>query len=496
MPMSTETTANELVRLYDAGYGLVILSSFEEARALGVGDAVAQTLSVPPFTWSLARGLTPAGGTEVPGLAQLLRLLHGERPPGLYALLDVDPRVLPPLERRLLREIAAEGPLFRQYLLLVSPTAGIPEELARDATMLVLAPPHADELAAVLDECCQALEIPLQPEMIATAVNSALGLGVEEARRAFRLALRNGGDPTASVLEEKRRLLKRSAALDCFDPTGEVAGMGAIGGMDELKRWLVERQRALLPEARAFGLPAPKGLLMLGVQGCGKSLCAKAVAAQWRLPLSRLDLAGVFAGDMAPEAALRQAIATAEAMAPAVLWVDEIEKGFGGAALQEDPRLYRLFGWFITWLAERQSELFVVATANEVEGLPPELLRKGRFDEVFFVDLPDQRSRQEILAIHLERRGRDSARMPLQGLAQKAEHFSGSELEQVVVAGLHAAFAAGRELEPVDLERAVQQAVPLYRTYEERIKALRAWAQDRARPAASNVKLVDYFQRA
>jgi AAA+ superfamily predicted ATPase len=494
--MTTEAVAQDLVRLYDAGYGLVILSSFEEARALGVGGAAAQALGVPAYTWSSARGLSPGGDTTVTEIGALLRALHVERPAGLYALLDVDPRALPETERRLLREITAEGPLFRQYLLLLSPTAGIPEELARDATMVVLPPPRTEELSAILDECCQALEVSLPAELAAAAVTSALGLGLEEARRAFRLALRNGGDPTASVLEEKRRLLKRSAALDCFDPAEQAAGMAAVGGMDELKRWLTERQRALSPEARAFGLPAPKGLLMLGVQGCGKSLCAKAVAAQWRLPLARLDLAGVFAGEMAPEATLRQAVATAEAMAPAVLWVDEIEKGFGGAALQEDPRLYRLFGWFITWLAERQSDLFVVATANEVEGLPPELLRKGRFDEVFFVDLPDLRSRQEILAIHLERRGRDSARMPLSGLAQRAEHFSGSELEQVVVAGLHAAFAAGRELEPVDLERALQQAVPLYRTYEERIKALRAWAQDRARPAASNVKLVDYFQRA
>jgi AAA+ superfamily predicted ATPase len=490
------STADELVRLYDSGYGLVLLSSFEEGRALAVGDAAAQALSVPAFTWSLARGLTPAGDSPVPNLVQLLRLLHGERPSGLYALLDVDPRTLPLLERRLLREIAAEGPLFRQYLLLVSPTGGIPDELVREATIVTLPPPRAEALAGVLDECSQALEIALQPEVITAAVISALGLGLEEARRAFRLALRAGGDPTAAVLEEKRRLLRRSAALDCLDLTHEAAGLRAVGGMDELKRWLQERQRALRPEARAFGLPAPKGLLLLGIQGCGKSLCAKAVAAQWRLPLARLDLAGVFAGEVAPEAALRQAISAAEAMAPAVLWVDEIEKGFGGAALKEDASMYRLFGWFITWLAERQSELFVVATANEVEGLPPELLRKGRFDEVFFVDLPDQRSRQEILAIHLERRGRDGARMSLAALAEHAEHFSGSELEQVVVSGLHAAFAAGRDLEAVDLERAVQQAVPLYRTYEERIKALRAWAQDRARPAASNVKLVDYFQRA
>ena len=198
------------------------------------------------------------------------------------------------------------------------------------------------------------------------------------------------------------------------------------------------------------------------------------------MPLARLDLAGVFGGELAPEAALRQSIAAAEAMAPSVLWVDEIEKGFGGLAGGRDSSLARLLGWFLTWLAERQSELFVVATANEVDALPPELLRKGRFDETFFVDLPDPRSRAEILAIHLRRRGRDPAGFDLPQLAAQAEHFSGSELEQVVIAALHRAFAAGREVTQVDLERSQHESVPLYRTYEERIKALRAWAENAA----------------
>ena len=513
--MALAEHAAEVARLFDAGYGLVVLSSFEEGRALGVAEGAAATLGVPVAVWTLARGLTPAlaagSSLECSGLAasarrpvepssslaEILEGLRTERPPGLFVFLDLRPELLAPLERRLLREVAAEGPLFRQYLIALSPLGGVPEELSRDAALVALSPPDEAELRGVLIESAGALEVQLTEAAAGAAVTAARGLGLEEARRAFRLALRAGGDPTATVLAEKRRLLRRSAALDCVDlGTDEAAGLGVVGGLDRLKEWLVDRQRSLSPEARAFGLPPPKGLLLIGVQGCGKSLCAKAVAAQWRLPLARLDLAGLFGTEAAPEAALRQAIAAAEAMAPGVLWVDEIEKGFAGVESGRDAGMARLFGWFITWLAERESPVFVVATANDVTGLPPELLRKGRFDEIFFVDLPDARSRAEILAIHLRRRGRDPALLPVAKIAERSEHFSGSELEQLVVAGLHAAFAQGRELSGEDLDRAAQESVPLYRTYEERIKALREWAKNRARPAAADAKLIDYFQRS
>ncbi|MHB1846506.1 MAG: AAA family ATPase [Deltaproteobacteria bacterium] len=488
--MALEATATELCRVYDAGYGLAVLTSFEEARAVQAAELAARALGVPLSTWSLAQGLAPGA----PSLTALLESLRSGRQPGLIALLDVHPTALGPLERRLLREVAQEGPLFRQYLLAVTPLGGVPEELQREAALLALAPPDEVELSGALREVAEGLSLALDGAVAQAAVRAARGLGLEEARRAFRMALRQGGDPTATVLDEKRRLLRRSA-LDCVElGAEEAAGLGTVGGLDRLKEWLTERQRSFAPEARAFGLPPPKGLLLVGVQGCGKSLSAKAVAAQWRLPLARLDLAALFAGESSPEASLRQSIAAAEAMAPLVLWVDEIEKGFAGVGAGGDGGMARLFGWFLTWLSERESPVFVVATANEVAGLPPELLRKGRFDETFFIDLPAARSRAEILSIHLRRRGRDPEKLGAARIAERAEHFSGSELEQLVVSGLHAAFAQGRELTAEDLDRAASEAVPLYRTYEERIKALRDWAKGRARPAHADGKLVDYFR--
>ncbi|MHB8416619.1 MAG: AAA family ATPase [Myxococcales bacterium] len=494
--MGVREAAAEIVKLFDAGYGIAVLSSFEEGRAREAAAAAAAALEVPLSTWSLSQGLEP-GGSPGAALETVLAELKASRAPGVVAFLDLQLSSLSPLGRRLLRELAAEGPLFHQYLLAVTPLGGLPEELQREVATIVLPPPDEAELGQALLESCQGLRKSMTPGQSAAAITAARGLGLEEARRAFRLALRAGGDPTSTVLAEKRRLLRRSAALDCIElGADELAGLSVVGGLDVLKSWLRDRQKSLSPEARAFGLPPPKGLLLIGVQGCGKSLCAKAVAAQWRLPLVRLDLAGLFAGEVAPEAALRQSIAAAEAMAPSVLWVDEIEKGFAGADSGRDTGLARLFGWFITWLAERTSTVFVVATGNEVANLPPELLRKGRFDEIFFVDLPDARSRGQILEIHLRRRKRDPAKLPVAAVAGKTEHFSGSELEQVVVSGLHAAFAAGRELSGEDLERAAAETVPLYRTYEERIKALRDWAKDRARSAAADVKLVDYFQKS
>ncbi|HUB06565.1 MAG TPA: AAA family ATPase [Myxococcales bacterium] len=494
--MGVRDAAAEIVRLFDAGYGITLLSSFEEGRAREAAVAAAASLDVPLRTWTAAQGLEPPLEARG-GLAEVLAELRAARPSGVVVFFDLSLTSLSALERRLLRELIAEGPLFRQYVLVVSPLGGIPDEMQREVAMVVLPPPDEAELVAALTETCQGLRKSMTKDQAAAAITAARGLGLEEARRAFRLALRAGGDPTSTVLAEKRRLLRRSAALDCVElGADELAGLSVVGGLDVLKGWLRDRQKSLTPEARAFGLPPPKGLLLIGVQGCGKSLCAKAVAAQWRLPLARLDLAGLFAGEVAPEAALRQSIAAAEAMAPSVLWVDEIEKGFAGVDSGRDTGLARLFGWFITWLAERTSAVFVVATGNEVANLPPELLRKGRFDETFFVDLPDPRSREAILAIHLKRRKRDPAKLPLAAIAGKTEHFSGSELEQVVVSGLHAAFSQGRDLLAEDLERAALEIVPLYRTYEERIKALRDWAKDRARSASADVKLVDYFQRS
>ncbi len=465
--MSTTSAALELAGLFDSGYGLAMLATFEEERGRRVAQETASKLGLALISWSPSIGATPevAGAGET--LEGFLRALHTTRPSALVLLLDVDPSAITPLERRFLRELAQQGPLFHQHLLLLSPVAAIPEELVRDAALITLSPPDAGELDAVLRDCAEGLGVTLSPEQRGAVVTAGLGLGEEEARRAFRVALRAPGDPTQAVLAEKRRLLRRSAALDCLDPE---SGLDAVGGMDELKRWLRDRERSRGAEARAFGLQAPRGLLLLGVQGCGKSLCAKAVASEWRLPLARLDLAGVFGGEGAPEAAMRQAIAAAEAMSPAVLWVDEIEKGFGGLNSGRDPSLARLLGWFLTWLAERRSELFVVATANEVEALPPSCCARDASTRSLLrrsSGRPDRAPRSwRFICVHRRREPKD---FDLVRLAQTAEHFSGSELEQVIVAGLHRAFSAGRELNPTrSREVACTMRIPLYRTYERR----------------------------
>jgi len=256
-----------------------------------------------------------------------------------------------------------------------------------------------------------------------------------------------------------------------------------------LKEWLRKRRAALSQEARAFGLPAPKGVLLLGVQGTGKSLSAKAIANLWNLPMLRLDVGRVFGSLVgASEANMRAAIRTAEAVAPCILWIDELEKGFAGvqgSGVSDSGTTARVFATFLTWMQDKRAPVFVVATANDVSQLPPELLRKGRFDEIFFIDLPTAAEREQIFAIHLRKRGRDPQQYDLRRLAAATESFSGAEIEQVVVAGLFTAFDAGRELTTDDMLEEASHTVPLAVMMREEIEELRTWAQLRTRPASS-----------
>jgi SpoVK/Ycf46/Vps4 family AAA+-type ATPase len=281
-------------------------------------------------------------------------------------------------------------------------------------------------------------------------------------------------------------VVRKSGLLEYFAADEKLAN---VGGMECLKQWLSRRGSAFGEAARKFGLPEPKGLLLLGVQGCGKSLTAKAIASAWRLPLLRLDMGRIFSGLVgSSEENLRRAIRVAEGVAPAVLWVDEIEKGMSGVASSgrtDGGVSARVFGALLTWLQEKTAPVFVVATANQIEALPPELLRKGRFDEIFFIDLPAAPEREEILRIHLARRGRKPEGFPLDALAAAAEGFSGAELEQAVISALYDAFAEAKELAPAHVERALRETVPLAVTMREEIERLREWAKHRTRPASS-----------
>jgi SpoVK/Ycf46/Vps4 family AAA+-type ATPase len=317
-------------------------------------------------------------------------------------------------------------------------------------------------------------------------LNAARGLTCIEAENVFAKSLVMGRQLDLSVIiAEKEQLIRRSQVLEYYE---SVDGFANVGGMGLVKLWLRKRGMAFTEKARRFGLPEPKGLLLLGVQGSGKSLLAKAVASQWQLPLLRLDLGRVFSELVgSSEQNIRTALRLAESVSPCVIWLDEIEKGLAGATgsgTSDAGTSARVFGSLLTWMQEKTSPVFVIGTANDISALPPEVLRKGRFDEIFFVDLPQPQERREIFAIHLARRGRDPLDFDLNELALTSEGFSGAEIEQIIIDGLYDAFEDGRELTDEDLFRNMKSTIPLSQTMESKISALRQWARTHARPAS------------
>ena len=510
--MST-TCGDELQLLIRSGWNLIALESSEEDRALGLLRRIAQATERRLITWTLASGLD-AGEIDSPLKGRKAKLTDGSssgslnegvigistiEEPAVFVILDAHRLLDDPMAIRRLRDRLPQIAARRQVVVLLGPVLHLPVELLREAATVELPLPNEAELLSLFERLhekqadARSKQDDSRSQILNAAARSALGLTGSEAVRVFRKACAKtrglNDDAIEEIVREKRRALGRTPALSFhqFD-----AGLSDVGGLGELKLWLQERRRAFGSEAQSFGLPTPRGLLLLGVQGCGKSLCAKAVAREWHFPLLRLDLAATFSsGTQSPEQAIREAVLVAESLAPAVLWIDEIEKGF--AASESDPSASRVFGSFLTWLSEKDSPVFVVATANDVTALPPELLRRGRFDDLFFVDLPTENERAEILSIHLRRRGRDPLQFKLAELADQAVRLSGAELEQVVTAALYAAFAESRDLSEADLENAIHDTVPLYDTYEERIKELRDWAKGRTRPASVDAKMVELF---
>ncbi len=484
----------ELTLLVQSGWRLVALESFEEDRALRVLERVAASCERRLLVWSVAAGIDSSGrGAE--SLEQGLRAMAEIEEPALFVLLDARRELDDTRSVRRLRDWLPLCGKRRQTVVLLGPTLELPLELVREAGRVDLPLPRVDELEKLFRRVVTPGEEDSQAAALEAAVRAALGLTAAEAVRVLRKACSLAGglnEKTAGhIIGEKKQALRRTPALSFHD---DADGLEQVGGLGELKHWLRDRRRAFGERARRFGLPLPRGLLLLGVQGCGKSLSAKAVAREWQFPLLRLDLAAVFSGrDSSPEAAIREATAVAESISPAVLWIDEIEKGFASSG--NDAHASRVFGCFLSWLGEKRSPVFVVATANEVTHLPPELLRRGRFDELFFVDLPTHAERLEILAIHLRKQGRDPVQFELDQLATDAERLSGAELEQVVGAALYSAFAEDRELTEADITKAIHDSVPLYDTYEDRIKELRDWARTRARPASLDSRMVDLFER-
>ena len=461
------------------GYPIVIVVTHEEGRAR-------ELLGARVHSWTSTRGMD--GNEALRDPAAAIEHVLATKTPGLHVFYDLHPHLSDSRIVRLLRDwVVSERPP-RSLLILVMPMADVPVELERDVAVIDLALPIAAELDALL-----AAELAARSATQAALavdhgalVRASLGLTRDEAQRAFRLALASP-DSLRRLVAEKRRVLRKSSTLELIEPE---SSLEQVGGLDVLKGWLRTRVLAYDPKATAFGLAEPRGMLVCGVQGCGKSLVSKAAALVLGLPLVRLDFADVFSAPSA-EHALREALRVIEAVAPVVLWVDEVEKGLGGDAL--DGRQVRVFGAFLTWLQERRAPVFVAATANDVERLPPELSRRGRFDEIFFVDLPSAKEREEILSLHLARRGRDPAAFAVETIVKDLEHFSGAELEQVVISGLFRAYAQKRELSDADVRAAAREIIPLAVLYEEKIQALRTWGKTRARRASADRRTLELF---
>ncbi len=480
----------ELKLLIESGYPLIYLLTHEEDRAMRLLAGAMSELGQKAGIWSRTGG---AQSKELKEPTQLFKSLVDVKA-GATLLLDFH-HFLNDVE--VLRRIRDILPLLARAghsLIIISPILVLPPELEKDITLLELPLPAREDLDVLFRQICAAEKVIFPEDFIESVVRAARGLTENEARRVFTKALRKGGgfklDDISLILEEKKKSIRKSEVLEYLELDEQLDN---VGGLQEVKRWVTDRSRAFDDEARQYGLPAPKGLLLIGVQGCGKSLTAKAVASAWRLPLVRLDLGAVF-GSASPETAIHRAVTISESLAPVVLWVDEIEKGFATSA-DGSGNASRVFGSFVTWLQEKRDAVFVVATANEVANLPPELLRKGRFDETFFVDLPDIHERRDILGIHLDRRDRDRKAFDLDILARQSEHFSGAELEQGVVAGMYRSFGEKREVTSADISKELDEIVPLYATYEEKIKGLREWAKTRARRANLDQSLVDLFDQ-
>ena len=470
--------ATELQRVMRAGFTLVSVSTGEENRARELIDAACAGLGVRTAYWTASGELSLRARIEQASLGE------GEALDEVLVVVDPQPH-LDATVCRMLREVGLGA--RRAVVVLLASTLDLPPDVEREAATIDLPLPTRDELAAMV----AALPGAAGTWDAQAFARAAAGLTLSEASRAFELARIETSEARAigRVIAQKRRALRKSATLELVDDDVPLAD---VGGLDVLKAWLSSRVRAYGDDARAYGLPEPRGMLLCGVQGCGKSHASKAAATVLGLPLVRLDFAAVFASP-SPEHALKEGLRAVTAIAPAVLWVDEIEKGLGGGAAPDAGQV-RVFGAFLTWLQERTAPVFVAATANEVEALPPELARRGRFDEVFFVDLPSSTERAEILALALRRRGRSPEHLALEAIAKPLDHFSGAELEQVVASALFRAFGQGRELADEDLRAAAREIIPLATLYEEKVQALRAWGRTRARRASADRRMLDLFE--
>jgi ATP-dependent 26S proteasome regulatory subunit len=482
----------ELETLIRARYPIIYVVSWEERRVEETLREICQRRGKKMIQWTATGGLGGNVAARDP-LAALDQVLSAPDQT-VFLLKDFHPFISDVVVTRKLRDLVYALKTSYKTLVLLSPVLKLPVELEKEITVVDYQLPTIQDLDRLLEGIIQSvrgnqnIQVDLSGLEREQILKAASGLTSNEAENVFAKSLvEKRGFDIDVILSEKEQIIRKSGILEYY-PASEA--FADVGGMDLLKGWMTQRTASFTDEAQKYGLPEPKGVLLLGVQGCGKSLTAKAIASLWKLPLLRLDVGRIFAGIVgSSEENMRKAIATAESVAPAILWIDELEKGFSGtqsSGVSDGGTTSRVFGTFLAWMQDKKAPVFVIATSNDVSALPPELMRKGRFDEIFFVDLPSAEERREIFAIHLKKRGRKPADFDLDVLARRSIGFSGAEIEQAVVSALFVSFGdAARELTLDDLVGVLRVQVPLSVTMREGIAQLREWAETRARPVSS-----------
>ncbi|HUG83687.1 MAG TPA: AAA family ATPase [Euzebya sp.] len=490
---SSKAFTEHLGVLLRAHFPLIVIDSVEEQRVVSRAAQIAGQLGMRCLTWDVITGFTSvhedramAPATDPQDVISRLRAMSSD---SLVILKDFhheweDHRVL-----RAMRNYAQRAGAAGPTVIVLGAGAVLPDALRDTAVTLELPPPTREELQQVLKEVTSTHWVRHELDAAGTEhlVDSALGLTLEQARRVFTKAAVGDGvldaRDLALVLEEKKAIIASSGALEYLEPD---VGPGDVGGLDALKEWLRLRERGFSAAARDFGLPPPKGIALIGLPGTGKSLTAKTIGALWQVPLLRLDIGAIYSSFMGEsEKRARHALRLAETIAPCVVWIDELDKAISTGS-NDNGTSTRVMGTLLTWMSEKTAPCFVVATANDISRLPAELLRRGRFDEIFFLDLPTLAERREILTVHVRRSGRQPAAYDLDAVAAATDGFVGAELAQTVLDGLVVAFDAGRDLTSADLLRCAGAVVPLAVSQRERVGALRAWlAEGRAQPASS-----------
>src|SRR5580704_3650327 len=519
---SLATPLDRLKVLINSSTPIVVMETVEEVCAMSLVRTACSELSLPVFEWTIADGLVRCG-TDVAGQVlsatgsgagvapktavynttdpvQALANMESMTLEAVFVLKDFHRHMDNPVVVRRLRDVGQKFSANRRTLVLTAPTIEMPPELASLVEFLDLPLPDQPRLREIIRETYtrmagnHTLKLQLDSDGVDAMAANLRGLTEEEAERAIsqtviaRLAL--SPDCVTDVLEAKKAALQRSELLEFVNATDNMA---SIGGLDNLKTWLAQRRGSWSAHARDFGLDAPKGVIILGIQGCGKSLCARAVAGEWQLPLVKFDTAAIYDKYIGEtEKRIQKVFKVAEGLAPCVLWIDELEKVFAGSgpdsASADAGVSSRLLASFLSWMQDRKAPVFVAATCNNVTALPPELIRKGRFDELFFVDLPNQAERKQVLSIQLTRRKRSPSEFDLEQVAAAAKGYSGAEIDAAVQSALYAAFAEKKPLTTQFLLDALAQTVPLSVTRAEEIRALREWARTRAVPASAGAE--------